>query len=78
MQLQQSIDFQDQIEEAYKRAKCKKAFYLYDESGERQFLGVFSKKKASEIKEFIRKKNLLSRLTEFEVLTTEPDSHFTF
>jgi hypothetical protein len=78
MQVSENIEYKSQIEEAYKRAKCKKALYLYDESGTRQFLGVFSKKRASEIKSLLRAKKLLGRLTEFEVLTTEPDSEFAY
>ncbi len=78
MQATESIEYKSQIEEAYKRAKCKKALYLYDESGTRQFLGVFSKKRASEIRDSLREKELLGRLTEFEVLTTEPDSEFAY
>ncbi len=69
-------DLQRQIEEALKRAKYKKVLYFYDESGYKRLLGVFEKKKAHEIKKFFRNKNLINRLTEFEIKTTEPDSHF--
>ncbi len=76
MQTPQKIDYSAEIQEALKKAKCKKVLYLYDESGEKQFLGVFSTKKAIQIKKFFRQKNLIGRLSEFEVKTTEPDSHF--
>jgi hypothetical protein len=78
MQTIQTIDFQHQIEEASKKAKPKKALYLYDETGNRELLGVFSQKKADQIKRYLKSKDLLNRLTEFEVRTTEPDSEFDF
>lgn len=76
MQTAQNIDFQKQIEEASKRAKLKKVLYLYDELGYKRLLGVFNPKKASEIKKYLRRKNLLNRLTEAEIRTTEPDNVF--
>ena len=78
MQTPQKIDYSAEIEAALKKAKCKKVLYLYDESGDKQFLGVFSMKKATEIKKFFRQKKLIGRLSEFEVRTTEPDSQFTW
>ncbi len=74
----QKIDYQSEIEDALKRAKCKKVLYLYDESGEKNLLGVFSPKKAIEIKRYLRNKKLIGRLSEFEVRTTEPDSIFNY
>lgn len=76
MQSVQDINFQKQIDDALKRAKCKKVLYLYDESGNKRLLGVFDKKKASEIKKYFRTRKLINRLTENEVITTEPDSIF--
>ena len=76
MQSPQKIEYSAEIEAALRKAKCKKVLYLYDESGEKQFLGVFGLKKASEIKRYFRQKNLIGRLSEFEVRTTEPDSQF--
>jgi hypothetical protein len=67
-----------QIEKASKRAKCKKVLYLYDEYGNRHQLGVFSKKKAEEIKKRLDEKKMINRLSEFEIRTTQPDSHFKF
>lgn len=78
MQTPHMIDLQYQINEAYKRLKCKKVLYFYDETGNKQLLGVFSKKKADEIKKFLQKKKLLNRISEFDVLTTEPDTEFNF
>lgn len=78
MQLIQTIDLQQQIEEASKKAKPKKALYLYDETGNRELLGVFSQKKAEQIRRYLKSKDLLNRLTEFEVRTTEPDTDFDF
>jgi len=78
MQVTQEIDYQTQIEDAVKRAKCKKAFHMYDESGNRQFLGIFSKKKAAELKNYFRAKNLINRISESDVRTTEPDTDFEF
>jgi hypothetical protein len=78
MQVTQDIDYKSQIDEAIKRAKCKKAFYLYDETGNRQFLGVFSRKKAVEMKNFFRAKNLINRISESDIKTTEPDTVFDF
>ena len=54
MQTPQKIDYSSEIEAALRKAKCKKALYLYDESGEKQFLGVFSLKKALQIKKYFR------------------------
>jgi len=76
MQSVQNTNFQKQIEEALKKAKCKKVLYFYDESGHRRLLGVFDKKKASQIKKYFRSQKLIDRLTEYEVITTEPDSIF--
>ena len=78
MQSIQSIDLQQQIEEASKKAKPKKALYFYDETGNRELLGVFSQKKVDQIRRYLKSKDLLNRLTEFEVRTTEPDSEFDF
>ena len=78
MQSPQTIDWQQQIEEASKKAKPKKAMYLYDETGNRELLGVFSQKKADQIRRYLKNKGLLNRLTEFEVRTTEPDTDFDF
>jgi hypothetical protein len=70
------LDYTAQIEEASKKAKSKLAFYLYDEAGNRQLLGIFSKNRASDIRKELRTRNLLNKLTEFEVRTTEPDTNF--
>ncbi len=78
MQSIQTIDLQQQIEEASRKAKPKKALYLYDETGNRELLGVFSQKKADQIRRYLKSKDLLNRLTEFEVRTTEPDTDFDF
>ncbi len=78
MQSLQTIDLQQQIEEASKKAKPKKALYLYDETGNRELLGVFSQKKADQIRRYLKSKDLGDRLTEFEVRTTEPDTDFDF
>jgi len=78
MQSIQTIDLQQQIEEASKKAKQKKALYLDDETGNRELLGVFSQKKADQIRKYLKSKDLLNRLTEFEVRTTEPDTDFDF
>jgi len=72
------MEYQTEIEDALKRAKCKKVLYIYDESGEKHLLGVFSPKKAFQIKKYLRSRKLIGRLSEFEVKTTEPDSHFNF
>jgi hypothetical protein len=50
--------------------------YFYDELGHKKLLGVFDKKKASQIREYYRSRKLVDRLTEQEVRTTEPDSIF--
>jgi len=76
MQTVLDTNMQKQVDEALKRAKCKKVLYFYDESGYRKLLGVFDKKKASQIKKYFRSRNLINRLTEYEVVTTEPDSVF--
>jgi len=78
MQVQESSDYRTQIDEALKRAKPKKVLYLYDESGNKFLLGVFNKKKAEEIKGYLRVKKLINRLSEFDILTTEPDSDFSY
>jgi hypothetical protein len=74
----QNLEYRLQIEEASRRAKCKKVLYLYDEYGNRHQLGVFSKKKAEEIKKMLDAKNLINRVSEFEIRTTQPDSNFKF
>ena len=76
MQSVQDTNFQKEIEYALKKAKCKKVLYLYDESGNKRLLGVFDKKKASQIKKYFQTLKLIDRLTENEVITTEPDSIF--
>ena len=76
MQSVQDTNFQKQIEYALKKTKCKKVLYFYDESGNKRLLGVFDKKKASQIKKYFRTLKLIDRLTENEVITTEPDSIF--
>jgi len=76
MQSVQNINMKKQIEEASKRAKCKKVLYLYDELGYKRLLGIFNKKRATEIKRYLRSKKLINRVTEFEIKTTEPDSRF--
>jgi hypothetical protein len=73
-----NIAYETQIEEASKRAKCKKVLYLYDEYGNRHQLGVFSKRKAEEIKKQLNAKKLINRLSEFEIRTTLPDTNFKF
>lgn len=78
MQLQQNIEYQDQIAEALKRAKPKKVLYMYDETGNKFLLGVFNKKKSEEIKRHLRMKKLINRLSEFDIITTEPDSDYTY
>jgi hypothetical protein len=78
MQLQQSLEYQIQISEALKRAKPKKVLYMYDETGNKFLLGVFNKKKSEEIKKYLRTKKMLNRLSEFDIITTEPDSEFTY
>jgi len=70
------MSLQQQIESALKRAKDKKVLYLYDDAGYKRLLGVFDKKKASRIKRQLRSKRLLNRVTEFDIKTTEPDSHW--
>lgn len=78
MQVQETLDYQSQIDEALKRAKPKKVLYLYDESGNKFLLGVFNKKKSEEIKDYLRVKKLINRLSEFDIITTEPDSEFSY
>jgi hypothetical protein len=78
MQVQESLDYRNQIDEALKRAKPKKVLYLYDESGNKFLLGVFNKKRAEEIKDHLRVKKLINRLSEFDIVTTEPDSDFSY
>lgn len=78
MQVQQNIDYQSQITEALKRAKPKKVLYMYDETGNKFLLGVFNKKKSEEIKKYLDTKKMLNRLSEFDIITTEPDSDFTY
>ncbi len=67
---------QELIEEAVKRAIEKKVLYLYDETGNRELLGVFSKSRVSRVKKYFRNKDMINRLTEFDVRTTEPDTPF--
>lgn len=74
----QKVDYKDQIEETLKRAKCKKVFYLYNDQGYKLFFGVFNKKKATEIKRYLRRKNLINRLSESEVKTNMPDTNFKY
>ena len=78
MQLQQNLSCEGEIAEALKRAKPKKVLYLYDESGNKFLLGVFNKKKSEEIKKYLQTKKLLNRLSEFDIITTEPDSDFSY
>ena len=78
MQLQQNIEYQDQISEALKRAKPKKVLYMYDETGNKFLLGVFNKKKSEEIKKHLRMKKMINRLSEFDIITTEPDSDYSY
>ena len=76
MQAPQNSDFQIQIEEAVRRAKHKKVLYLYDEAGNKSMLGIFNKQRAVEIKRYFSDRNMINRLSEFEIKTTEPDSEF--
>ena len=78
MQVQQNLEYQDQISEALKRAKPKKVLYMYDETGNKFLLGVFNKKKSEEIKKYLRTKKMINRMSEFDIVTTEPDSDFTY
>jgi hypothetical protein len=78
MQVQQNIEYQDQITEALKRAKPKKVLYMYDETGNKFLLGVFNKKKSEEIKKYLRTKKMINRMSEFDIVTTEPDSDFRY
>jgi hypothetical protein len=78
MQVQQNIEYQSQITEALKRAKAKKVLYMYDETGNKFLLGVFNKKKSEEIKKYLRMKKMINRLSEFDIITTEPDSDFSY
>ena len=78
MQVQQNIEYQSQISEDLKRAKPKKVLYMYDETGNKFLLGVFNKKKSEEIKKYLRTKKMFNRLSEFDIITTEPDSDFTY
>ena len=78
MQSPQVVDLEKQIKDAYKKVKCKKVLYFYDESGNKEMLGVFSKRKAVEILKYFKSKKLIDRISEFEVLTTEPDTEFNF
>jgi len=78
MQVQQNLEYESQISEALKKAKAKKVLYMYDETGNKFLLGVFNKKKSEEIKRHLQTKKLLNRLSEFDIITTEPDSEFTY
>ena len=78
MQVQQNLEYESQISEALKKAKAKKVLYMYDETGNKFLLGVFNKKKSEEIKRYLQTKKLLNRLSEFDIITTEPDSEFTY
>jgi hypothetical protein len=75
---QQNLEHETQINEALKRAKPKKVLYMYDEMGNKFLLGVFNKKKSEEIKKHLRLKNMINRLSEFDIITTEPDSDYTY
>jgi len=72
----QRVSNQELIEEASKNAIEKKVLYLYDETGNRELLGVFSKSRVSHVKRYFRNKDMINRLTEFDVRTTEPDTPF--
>jgi len=74
MQATQIIDCQTQIEEAAKKAKCKKVLYLYDEAGNKLLLGIFNKRRALQIKKRLLNMNMIGRLSEFDIRTTVPDS----
>jgi hypothetical protein len=76
MQAPQIVDCQAQIEEAAKRAKCKKVLYLYDEAGNKMLLGVFNKRRALQIKRHLSDMNMVGRLSEFDIRTTVPDSEY--
>jgi hypothetical protein len=78
MQIQQNLEYESQINEALKKAKAKKVLYMYDETGNKFLLGVFNKKKSEEIKKYLRTKKMINRLSEFDIITTEPDSEFTY
>ncbi len=78
MQVQQNLEYESQISEALKRAKAKKVLYMYDETGNKFLLGVFNKKKSEEIKKHLRVKKMIDRLSEFDIITTEPDSDFAY
>ena len=78
MQIQQNIEYQEQITEALKKAKPKKVLYMYDETGNKLLLGVFNKKKSEEIKKYLRTKKMINRMSEFDIVTTEPDSDFRY
>lgn len=78
MQVQQNLEYQDQITEALKKAKPKKVLYMYDETGNKFLLGVFNKKKSEEIKRYLRTKKMINRMSEFDIITTEPDSDFRY
>ncbi len=72
----QIVSNQELIEEASKNAIEKKVLYLYDDTGNRELLGVFSKSKVSRVKKYFRNKDMINQLTEFDVRTTEPDTPF--
>lgn len=76
MQSVVDTNLQRQIKEALKRAEFKKVLYLYDETGHKRLIGVFKKKRASQIKKYFQSQNLIDRVTEFDIRTTEPDSTF--
>lgn len=76
MQTSQDTNLQEQIEEALKRAKNKKVLYIYDDSGYKRLLGIFDKKAAARVKKQLKSQKLLNRVTEFEILTTEPDIYY--
>ncbi len=78
MQLNRKIDYQAQIEKALERAIWKKVLYFYDQYGNKHLLGVFRRRTADKIKRVLEKKDLINRVSEFEVLTNQPDSHFNF
>lgn len=78
MHVLQNLNRDVEIAEALKRAKPKKVLYLYDESGNKFLLGVFNKQKSEEIKDYLRTKKLINKLSEFDIVTTEPDSDFSY
>jgi hypothetical protein len=68
----------EEIERALKRATWKKALYFYDHCGAKHLLGIFNKRNAQRIKDLLRGRGMLGRVSEAEVLTDHPDSRFSF